>query len=70
MSTINTHKQWILTEAVKSSGRLANGGNITLEHMYDSIETWYDKKPLIRFKHRLVKAKNFLGGLLRVLFRG
>lgn len=70
MSTMNTHKQWILTEAVKSSGCLANKGNITLEQMYNSIETWYEKKPLIRFKHRLVKTKSLLGGLLRVLFRG
>ena len=69
MSTMNARKQWILTEAVKSSGRLANKGKITLEQKYNTTENWYENSRLIRFKNRLAATKNFLGGLLRALLR-
>ena len=60
MSIKNLRKQWMITEAVKTSARLTKRREISLDEKYSSVEDWYQNNRLIRFKHRVIISKSFL----------
>jgi len=60
MSIRNLRKQWMITEAVKTSARLTKRREISLDEKYSSVEDWYQNNRLIRFKHRVIISKSFL----------
>lgn len=60
MSIKNLRKQWMITEAVKTSARLTKRQEISLDENYNSVEDWYQNNRLIRVKHRVIMSKSFL----------
>ena len=56
----NIKKQWILTEAVKTSAKLKLSGAIELDAKYNSVDEWYKKNPRIRFKYKLVRFRSLV----------
>ena len=60
MSTKNIKKQWILTEAVKTSAKLKISGATELDAKYNSVDEWYIKDPRIRFKYKLVRFRSLV----------
>lgn len=60
MSIKNLRKQWIITEAVKSSARLDKRQKSPVHDHYNSVEEWYENCKSIRLKHRAIMSKGFL----------
>jgi glycosyltransferase involved in cell wall biosynthesis len=60
MSTKDMKKQWIITEAVKTSAKLKLSGAIELDAKYNSVDEWYKKNPRIRFKYKLVRFRSLV----------
>jgi GT2 family glycosyltransferase len=60
MSTKNSHRQWIINEAVKASVRFNAKHNFSFDQNYNSIDEWYRGVILIRFKHKISMLKSHL----------
>jgi glycosyltransferase involved in cell wall biosynthesis len=60
MSIKNLRKQWMITEAVKTSARLTKRQKISLDKNYSTVNDWYQNNWSIRLKHRIIIAKSFL----------
>jgi glycosyltransferase involved in cell wall biosynthesis len=66
MSTKNLKKQWIITEAVKTSAKLNDDRATELDAKYESIDDWYNQNLRVKILYHRVR---FRGLVSKVVLR-
>jgi glycosyltransferase involved in cell wall biosynthesis len=60
MSTMSAKRQWIITQAVKTSSKLRSKEAAELDAKYFSIEDWYTDSPKIKLQYAITAFRRFL----------
>ena len=60
MSTKNLKKQWIITEAVKTSAKLNDEMTLELDAKYKNIYDWYNQNLRVKLKYQIVRLRGLI----------
>lgn len=60
MSTKNLKKQWIITEAVKTSAKLNDERALELDTKYRNIDDWYNQNLRVKLKYQIVRLRGLI----------
>jgi len=60
MSTKNLKKQWIITEAVRTSAKLNNERAAELDAKYTNIDDWYNQNLRMKYKYHFVRLRGYV----------